>query len=354
MEKERVSSFLQKAILTLVLLAIIYIFITLAPAFKPIFAVVKALLLPFLLAALITYLLHPIVEGLHKYGLSRTLSVLIVFLVLIAVIAFAGFLGVPFIIEQVQEALQLLPEQMKEIQSYLAQLGSQLERLPAPLSSHVDEWVEQLQALGVKALDQIEATAISILKSALSLVVIPFLVFYFLKDYGLIQKTVWYLTPKKYRKSLHRYAKDVDHSIGSYIRGQILVSICVFILATIGLWILGVPYAILLGLFIGACDIIPYFGPIIGAAPAIVVALMDSMQTGILAIVVLFIIQQIEGNILSPVIVGRTLHMHPLLIILALLVGVEVGGVIGLLLAVPILAVIKVTLLHLRLYVMKH
>ncbi|WP_053070385.1 AI-2E family transporter [Alkalihalobacillus pseudalcaliphilus] len=354
MEKQRVSQLLLYALLALVMLAIIYVFIALAPAFEPVWVVAQALFWPFLLAATITYLLHPIVEGLHQYGLSRTLSVLIVFLVLIGTIVFAAILGVPFIIEQVQEAMQLLPQQFSHLQQYIEQISEQIERLPAPLSTHVDEWTTQIEKLGIRALDQVEKVAISILQSALALAVIPFLVFYFLKDYDLIQKVAWYLSPKKYRASLHRYAKDVDHSIGSYIRGQILVSICVFILATVGLWLLGVPYAILLGLFIGACDIIPYFGPIIGAVPAVIVALMDSVHTGILTVVILFIIQQIEGNILSPIIVGRTLHMHPLLIIFALLIGVEIGGVVGLLLAVPILAVIKVTLLHLRLHLMKH
>ncbi len=170
----------------------------------------------------------------------------------------------------------------------------------------------------------------------------------------MIQRAVWYLTPRSWRKPLHRYVKDVDTTFGSFIRGQILVSLCVGILSSIALWIVGVPYAFLLGLFIGAADMIPYFGAFIGSLPALITALLESWKLALLTALAIIIVQQIEGNILSPVIVGRTLQLHPLLIIFALLVGAELGGIIGLLIAVPLLAIAKVTLIHIRLYLMKH
>lgn len=146
------------------------------------------------------------------------------------------------------------------------------------------------------------------------------------------------------------YIRDVDKTFGSYIRGQLLVALCVGVISTITFWVLGVPYPVILGLFVGATDLIPYFGAIISAVPAIGVALLDSTSLAIYVAISLFIIQQVEGNILSPLIVGRTVHLHPVLIIFALLIGVEVAGVIGLLVAVPVTAIMKVTLMHIRQY----
>ncbi|KYG31895.1 AI-2E family transporter [Alkalihalobacillus trypoxylicola] len=353
MEREKLMKVVLFLFIFLLILASLTLLMLLSPLMEPIFQVIKAISLPLLLAVLITYLFHPLVEGLHEYGLSRGLAVLFMFLFLITVSGFILFLGLPFIVEQIQGALKQIPQQMNDIENWLMGIEAQLNHLPAPLHEHADQWIKQLQVYGTKGLDQVEGVLINVLKKSLSFVVIPFIVFYLLKDYHMVQKAAWYMTPKKWRLSLQRYIKDVDHSIGNYIRGQLLVSFCVFVLATIGLWILGVPYAVLLGLFIGAVDIIPYFGPIIGAIPAVLFAFMNSFQTGIFTIIVLFVIQQIEGNILSPLIVGRTLHMHPIFIIFALLIGVEAGGLFGLLLAVPILAVIKVTLWHIRLHFLK-
>src|SRR5690606_25965410 len=105
-------------------------------------------------------------------------------------------------------------------------------------------------------------------------------------------------------------------------------------------------------IFIGIADLIPYFGAFIGAIPAVVVAGLHSWQSALFTLVIIFIIQQIEGNVLAPIIVGKTLSLHPMFIIIALLIGVEIGGVVGLLLAVPLMAVGKVTLLHIRHHLM--
>jgi len=122
----------------------------------------------------------------------------------------------------------------------------------------------------------------------------------------------------------------------------------VAIIATVGLWLIGMPYAVTLGIFIGITNIVPYFGPIIGALPVAIIAFTESFHLVLLGLAVNFGIQLIEGNILSPLIVGKSLHMHPVLIMFALIVGAEVGGILGLILAVPVLAVLKVIVMHLR------
>lgn len=116
----------------------------------------------------------------------------------------------------------------------------------------------------------------------------------------------------------------------------------------------GMKYALVLGVIIGITNVIPYFGPIIGAFPAVIIALTMSFKMAIIVVVIIFGLQFVEGNILSPLIVGKSLHIHPVFIILALLIGGEVAGVVGLILAVPVFAILKVTLTHVSAHFIKH
>ncbi|ARK29243.1 AI-2E family transporter [Halalkalibacter krulwichiae] len=353
MNKEIQQRWLHRLILSLLALLIIFMIVQLAPLLSPFANVIRALSLPVGIAALLTYLLHPLVEKLHELGMSRALAVLLIFFFVVFLLVFLAMIGLPAFIKQIQHAFETLPEQFTQIERETDKIQDQLSTLPGPLQEQSQEWRLQLEQIGKGIFDQIEEMALFLMKSMFSFIVIPFLVFFFLKDHDLLQKAAWYLTPRKWRSGLKRYMRDVDYTFGSYIRGQLLVSLSVFIISTIGLWILGVPYPIVLGFFMGVMDLIPYFGPFIGAIPAVIIAFLQSWQLGLLTILLIFIIQQIEGNILSPVIVGKTLHLHPALIILALLVGAEVGGFLGMLIAVPILAIGKVTLLHTRLHFMK-
>jgi predicted PurR-regulated permease PerM len=353
MDKELQQKWMFRLILVLLSLLIIYMLVQLAPLLSPLGAVIRALVLPVGVAVILTYLLHPIVEKLHENGLSRGLAVLLIFFIIVFVFAFLLIIGLPAFIKQIQHAFETIPDQIRQLERETARLQHQVNNLPGPFKEQSQEWRFQLGQIGKNVFDQVEAAALFLVKSVFSFIVIPFLVFFLLKDHDLIQRVAWYLTPRRWRKELKRYVKDVDYTFGSYIRGQLLVSLSVFIISTIGLWILGVPYPIVLGFFMGVMDLIPYFGPFIGAVPAVIIAFLQSWQLGVFTIILIFVIQQIEGNILSPVIVGKTLHLHPALIILALLVGVEVGGFIGMLIAVPILAIGKVTLLHIRLHFMR-
>ncbi|MEK4564425.1 AI-2E family transporter [Alkalihalobacillus sp. FSL R5-0424] len=347
-EKKQSFSFIFRALHLFIWLLILYAFFLLWPFLQPILHVILKILTPLLLAGLFAYILHPLIDGLHQWKLPRMVAILLVFGLFLTGLVLGIMYGVPVFIRQVQDVMQVLPGQVERVMDVVHTWEDSVERMPFFLRDHLDDWSDELIIASEKWLDRLETGLLAVLKSIPSLVVIPFLVFYFLKDISLIKKTVWYLTPTKWRKPLALYGKDVDHTFGSYIRGQMLVAAGVATLSIIGLWIVGVPYSVLLGLFIGGTNIIPYFGAIIGMVPALIAALLISWEKALYTLIILAVIQQIEGNVLSPLIVGRTLHLHPLFIILALLVGVELGGIIGLLLAVPLLAVLKVTLLHVR------
>jgi predicted PurR-regulated permease PerM len=175
---------------------------------------------------------------------------------------------------------------------------------------------------------------------------IPFIVFYLLKDMKSMHRGVLMLIPGAYRGRVSRILHDIDAALGQYIRGQLTVCFILGILTYIGYKIIGLPYAGVLAVFAGITDVIPYIGPFLGAAPAILIALTVSWKIAVLTIAINLLIQFLEGNVVSPLVVGKTLHLHPLLIILAVTVGGEVAGITGLIFAVPLVAVGKVIFQH--------
>lgn len=180
--------------------------------------------------------------------------------------------------------------------------------------------------------------------------IIPFLAFYMLKDFQMIEKTALTIVPKKHRDRTVRLFVDIDQALGNYIRGQVLVCLIVGILAYLGYWLIDMPYPLLLAFIVALFNIIPYLGPFFGAFPALVMASTVSVQMVLLVVTVNFVVQILEGNVISPQVVGRKLHLHPLLIIFALLVGGKIAGIVGLILAVPVFAVVKVIIHHVYVY----
>jgi predicted PurR-regulated permease PerM len=156
--------------------------------------------------------------------------------------------------------------------------------------------------------------------------------------------------PRGSRKHAVRLMKDIDEALGSYIRGQFLVSICIGILAYIGYLLIGMPYPLLMAGFVALFDIIPYLGPFFGALPALIMATTVSWKMVLLVIIVNMVCQNLESNVISPQVVGRSMHMHPLTIIFVLLVGGELAGVVGMILAVPFYAALRVVVQHVFAY----
>lgn len=332
----------------LVILLCGYIFLLLAPLWLPVLTVIIKVSTPFLIAGIITYLLHPIVEQMKSVGVARPISILIIYIVFIILFASLLIKGSPYIIEESKDLIDNIPYFANVYRELVSDFYKQTSMMPDGFRAKAEGWLTNIESVAAEGVAGTVTNLRGLLDYFFMIFIIPFLVFYLLKDFPIIEKTVWYVTPRKYRSSGRQLLKNINISLGNYIRGQLLVCSVVAIIAIVGLWLIDMPYAVILGIFIGITNIIPYFGPIIGALPVAIIAFTESLQLVLLGLAVNFGIQLIEGNILSPLIVGKSLHMHPLLIMFALIVGAEVGGVVGLILAVPILAVIKVVVMHLR------
>ncbi len=330
----------------LLLLIAIFVFFKISFVWLPIVKIAAIILLPFVIAGFITYLLHPIVEKLHDKGLYRGLAIFLIYFIFFGGIGFSLYKGIPAFIGQLKDLSASAPVFAEQYRSWIDTLQLHTRAWPDGLQDRINDGIDGFEKKLDSLLTIIVNVLMNFLNSALILMIIPFIAFYMLKDYQLIKRAVWYITPKKWRRKGTLFLKDVDESLGSYIRGQLLVCVIIGSISALLFWIFKLKYPLLLGLICGVTNVIPYFGPIIGAVPAVIIAAATSVKLVIITLVIVFGLQFLEGNILSPYIVGKSLHMHPLLIMIALTAGGEIGGLIGLILAVPVLVVLKVGIIH--------
>ncbi|NRD75939.1 AI-2E family transporter [Bacillus sp. BRMEA1] len=330
----------------LLILISLYVFLKIRFVWIPILKVAGIIILPFLIAGFITYLLHPIVEKLHEKGLHRGLAILFIYVLFFGGIGFALYKGIPAFIDQMKDLSENAPVFAEQYRSWINAIQAHTRTWPDGLQGRMNDGIDAFEETVDSMLSLTIDILVKFLKSALVIVIIPFIAFYMLKDIQLVKRVIWYLVPRQWRRQGARFLKEVDDSLGSYIRGQILVCVIIGGAAALLFWFFHLRYPLLLGFIVGVTDVIPYFGAIIGALPAVIIAATVSVKLVMITIIIILVLQFLEGNILSPYIFGKSLHMHPLLIMLAITAGGEIGGVIGLIIAVPVLVVLKAGIVH--------
>lgn len=329
-------------------LVILYFIWLLRPMLALVYGFLKAVLAPFVIAMIISYILNPVVRMLGGRKVPRTMAVLLIYAVFLTSLSVILINVIPMFIEQLEELGEHLPELTLHTQQMINRWDSSL--LPGSIRMGMNNWFFQFEhrlADGISNfLDNI-GTTIGVVFNAF---IVPFLIFYMLKDFEAFERMILHYLPRTRRKSIVALLKDIDDALGNYVRGQLLVCVIIGVLAYFGYMIIGMPFALLFAGVVAVCNIIPYLGPFLGAAPALVMATTISWRMVLMVVLVNTICQFIESNIISPQVVGRSLHLHPMLIIFALLVGGEIAGVAGLILAVPLFAVAKVIIQHFYTY----
>src|SRR5690606_32720518 len=283
-------------------------------------------------------------------AVPRSVAVLLIYTLFIASIGIVFVNMSPLVNTQMKEMAEHLPEWNLQMQSWIQQYNDNKYLLPDSVRAGIEKSLDRLEQWVTDGIGNLLTGLGTTLNQVFLALIIPFLVYYMLKDAQVIERSFVTLFPRHRRKEILRVLRDIDEALGNYVRGQLLVCLAVGGLAYIGYVVIGLPYALLLAGLVALFNIIPYLGPFVGAIPAVLVAMTISGKMVISVIVVNLVVQMLEGNVISPQIVGRTLHMHPLLIIFALLVGGEVGGILGMILAVPFFAVGKVILEHVALH----
>ena len=295
-----------------------------------------------LVALFLAVALNPAVEWFQRHGIrSRGIAVGVTFLALIVAIVLLGATFVPTLVNQINDFVQQIPQYVNDLVKGRGKLGF-LET-----KYHVVERVkEQVQNGGAAKIFGVSGTAIAVTKGVVTAIVatltITFLTFFMLLEGPEWVERFYALLPPDKEVRWRGIGRDVYRTVGGYVTGNLLISLIAGTLATITLLVLGVPFAVALGLIVAVLDLIPLAGATIALIVVGTVAFLHSIAAGIVVVVVFIVYQQLENHILQPLIYGRTVQLSPLPVLIAVLIGAEIGGILGALGAIPIAGSIQV------------
>lgn len=344
-ERLRESRLMYWSLEALIIVILIICLSNLSFLFAPIATFFSTLLIPFLVAGFLFYLFNPLINLMTKAHIPRAGAITFVFLVVIGLIGLLIATIIPNLIDQITQLVTGLPALLKNLRTELSELSRY-------------RWYQQFGVAKLIAKLKVEPATIlpkilggftsgvpsligSVAGTVISVITIPVLLFYMLKDGERLVPAVQRVFPDKYQTEISTVFTRMSSTLSHYIAGQAIECLFVGSFTFIGYLIIGMPYAFLLGFIAGVVTIIPYLGPYIGIAPALMVALTQGWGKVVLVIVVVLIVQQTDGNLIYPNVIGRSLDIYPLTIIVLLLVAGNLWGILGTILAVPAYAVGK-------------
>lgn len=307
---------------------------------------VRAVLLPFVLAALLAYILTPLVEMLEQRGLSRRLAIVVVYTTLLSICGITVFYGYPRLLRELiglNEAIPLYLSKFEEIMFRLQKNYSSFD-LPDSVRTVIDQRLSGVESIVLRLVQQSMDILVNLCSQVLSFLLAPVLAFYILKDQDGIRSGLISLIPRKIKGDVLDLARDTNLIVRKFIRGHLLLCTMVGGMTALGMYLIGMPFALLIGIIAGLAELIPFFGPLLGAIPALAIGVLQSWQLTIYALLVFFVVQQIENNVISPKILGEALGLHPIVIIFSLLAGGQLWGVIGMLVALPLAAILRLVI----------
>jgi predicted PurR-regulated permease PerM len=311
---------------------------------------VRAVLTPFLLAFVLSYLMNPAVTNLEKRGAPRSLGTLVIYVGFTLFVALFALCLLPRFLTQLEGLAQVLPEYARTIQSHLAAFYLRFSRfnIPEPVKGAIDNGIQRAEEALMGFVERALGQVPGLLPRLSLLILVPVLAFYLTMDFPELKMWLLAWIPHRWQSDIVGLMIEMDENLGSFIRGQLAVSAIVGILIAAGLSVIRVEFALIIGLIAGIFNIVPYFGPIIGAFPAVIFALLKSPLTALYVIILFVAVNQIESSIISPSILGEHVGLHPVTVIFSIISGGYLFGVLGVLLAVPVASIVKVVLRYVR------
>lgn len=306
------------------------------------------ILSPFFMAVFIAYIIYPLVIKFERNGVRRSLAIIIIYVFIIFVLVFFGIYIMPHVLTNAKELFSTLPEITTKYQEFFNSFISRIKTSKWPpevkniIFNEIYSGTEFVQGYSSQIMKKSLAVIASSLVIIVNIVLSMIIAYYFLKDAERLKRSTLLLVPKRLRNELINIGRELNSIVTHFIQGQLLTAVIVGLLETIGLFIVQTRYPFILGVLGGIANMIPYFGPVLGAIPAIAVALLQSPTKALLTALVFVIVQQIDNAFISPKIIEGKLGIHPITTIIAVLIGGEFFGIIGMLIGVPIAAMIKV------------
>lgn len=317
---------------------------------KPVLTMASTIILPLFVAGFLYYMFDPLVRWLEKRGLSRMVSFLLVFAVVVIFLVLLIMNVVPQLVQQAIQLTQSLPGYAEEANNWLVELGKQEEFKNFNIEKQLESMNLTLNNIINWVISSV-TTSLSHIFSALTkffvlLFTVPFILIFMFKDGHRFMNSLDVFFPHNLRSELRATVKDLNNTLSAYISSTMLDAVIIGVMSFIAMTILKQPYSLLLAFICGLTNIIPYVGPFIGAVPAIIVGLFVSPWQALYMAIAILVIQQLDGNLIKPLLFGKSLNIHPITIILVLLGAGSVFGIFGMLVCIPVYAVIKTLIIN--------
>lgn len=310
------------------------------------FLTVIRILAPLFVGIVIAWLFNPFVTWLQKRGVRRGIGTAVTYFLIFSILYVMMQAIIPMLIYQINDFVKTLPDIFNTVKIWIEDLFARAGNLISMDTKGVQQDIfREIEDFGTGLAKGLPQMTINFLTSAFSgagVIVIGLIIgFYFLLTFDNASDSIFELVPKKYRKETKDLFHAVDTSLQRYVRGALIDCTAVFVVTSIGLWIVGLQSPLLFGLFCGITNIIPYAGPYIGGFPAVIVGFAEDPMIGLFTLLVIVVIQFVEGNFFQPLIMSKTTKLHPVTIMVGLLVFGHFWGILGMVVSTPIITSLK-------------
>ncbi|MBA3063233.1 MAG: AI-2E family transporter [Atribacteria sp.] len=305
----------------------------------------KWLFIYFSFALMLAYFFDPLYKFLLNKKAPKVLAIIIVFGIIIALLILTIFFLIPSVINQLNILYKEIPKFIENYQNMILSIKPQLSKFidPADVETLLKENLSELQK-GVLGFSQSIIIYLSNIVSSITfgIVIVPLILFYLMRDMVKFKENLYIFVSKKNKKEFKEVLEEIDNIVSGFIRGRIIVCFIVGTLIGIGLYFLNLKFALIIGIISGIFNFIPYLGPIVGVVLALIFALGSPWWTLLMIVVLFVLVNQLEAIYLNPNILGKGLGLHPLTVILSMLICGQLLGILGVLVAVPLAAILKV------------
>lgn len=328
---------------------IIFLFSKISFVFQPVGQILGIVMPPVILALVLYYLINPLINVLEsKLHINRIISIAFVFIIILALLIWGVMSLIPFIQSQVDSLVKNWPQYWDSLNKSLQNMFSDpklhivKERLATTNASITKSFEKSMSQILPQTMNNL-SSAVSVLTNVVMiLLTAPFILFFMLKDDKKFKVSVVKFVPNRLKKSVSDMLSEISQSLSSYITGQLTVAFWVAVMFFVGYLIIGQRYALILGIVAGILNLIPYVGSALALIPSLVIAAFIAPSMVIKVLIVFAVEQTIETRVISPIIVGNKMQMHPVTTILVLLVSAGLYGLVGMIAGIPIFAILKI------------
>ena len=307
---------------------------------------------PLFFGVIIAYILNPLITRMSKSKLNRFISTSIVYIVLIGLLYLCGSYLIPSLGKEISELFKYVPNVLNSVSTFITNLFKKLNFSDSFSSSIIKSFKTVSTNYVYTLTTTIPDHAISFtskLFSKVGAVLIGLIIsFYLLIDFNRASDYIYIFVPKKYRENMHKLLSTISEQVFAFVKGTGLIAILVFIVSCVAFMVSGLKGAVFFALWNAVTNIIPYVGPWIGGIPIVVFAFATDFRLGIIVLIIVVVIQILESYILHPIVMSKTMKLHPVTIIISLLIFEHFFGIIGMLLATPITAILKTIIIYLN------